>query len=500
MKKLPLAATLTMTLWGCVGAPPDDADTAALAITASSLPRMVAPLHGAVLGTQRPVFRVEGPVRAGARLELCADRGCAVVEQSTPYYAAAIRAVGTLSPGLHFWRVADGPGASTAWAFYVPNHDSNESATTAYNADFNGDGLPEYATKESRATTSAAVFVQGPEGTPYSTLAQRVPERPDALGTLGDVNGDGFTDLTASIVEAGGRVVAVYFGSPRGPERRQSLALTGNVRLRGVGDVNRDGYADALLDTLGAAIPDTRDGGIVSSALHLGGPDGLAATPTRGWDCPVYPAGDVNGDGFADLRVNATLPSGGLYLDFYLGARDLTAMRQRAIRPPTGQVFGHAETAVGDLNGDGLNDVVVFIDGRISLYFPTTAGFRAVPDQQLGSLPVTRWNDRDFYFLPPTGRFLRGVGDVDGDGFDDLAVLVRGYAIGSQLERQFLWRIDGRVDGVATPALQRSTSYYPGYLHRVGDLDDDGLDDIRVVGGDASNGGSTGNLAFAASL
>ena len=42
MKKLPLAATLTMTLWGCVGAPPDDADTAALAITATLVTSTIA--------------------------------------------------------------------------------------------------------------------------------------------------------------------------------------------------------------------------------------------------------------------------------------------------------------------------------------------------------------------------------------------------------------------------------------------------------------------------
>src|SRR5581483_4785289 len=102
--------------------------------------------------------------------------------------------------------------------------------------------------------------------------------------------------------------------------------------------------------------------------VFLGGANGLAATPTttlteldgHGGDfgISVASAGDVNGDGYADLIVGAE-NAGGAYL--YMGdASGLSITPAVALNGPAYAAdFGTSVAGAGDVNGDGYADVLI---------------------------------------------------------------------------------------------------------------------------------------------
>jgi hypothetical protein len=147
-----------------------------------------------------------------------------------------------------------------------------------------------------------------------------------SVASAGDVNGDGYGDVLS--VDQPFRSPAVpeallYFGSAVGPGTQPVVtsALPGNNNgintAAGVGDVNGDGYADFVLTGY-------YDG--TTFYLALGGAMGPAVV-SHSWKLPMVAsgqwvtfvgAGDVNGDGLGDMLVGAWGATG---TAVYLGDR-----------------------------------------------------------------------------------------------------------------------------------------------------------------------------------
>ena len=106
----------------------------------------------------------------------------------------------------------------------------------------------------------------------------------------------------------------VYYGGP-GADAVADLTLTGEAAgdlfgysVSGAGDVNGDGYADVIV---GAYSDDAGGSDAGRAYVYFGGPGadavadltltGAAASDWFGWS--VSGAGDVNGDGYADVIV-----------------------------------------------------------------------------------------------------------------------------------------------------------------------------------------------------
>jgi hypothetical protein len=351
--------------------------------------------------------------------------------------------------------------------------------------DVNGDGFADIVVGAFADDTlgpgagRAFVYLGGPtasfDSTPDGTLSGTPGS---ALGfsvaSAGDVNGDGFDDVVVGAPSAAigdaldiGRAL-VYLGGAgtrfdSEPDATLSGAAAGDtfgVAVSSAGDVNGDGFDDLLV---GAFQNDDAGEDAGSAYLYFGAADGLDsvadATLTGAAAGDVYgravaAAGDVNGDGFADVLVGAEandaggVSAGRAYL--YLGAAG-TAFDTTSDGTLTGVTandrFGTAVASAGDVNGDGLDDVIVgasFNDaagnsaGRAYVFLGGRgATFDATFDQALTGAAAS-----DFF-----GDAVAGAGDVNGDGFDDIIVGAFGNdAGGNEAGRAYIYM--GRSDGL----------------------------------------------------
>ena len=173
--------------------------------------------------------------------------------------------------------------------------------------------------------------------------------------------------------------VYLYLGSPdglaatprpgRGRATRSALALGQAVGT--AGDINGDGYADVII---GAPHYSSGQVGEGKAFVFYGSPAGLGSTPDWtaesdqagaefGFDAST--AGDVNGDGYADVIIGALLYDNGQTDEgrafLYLGSASGLASTPSwtAESDQDGASFGVSASTAGDVNGDGYADVVV---------------------------------------------------------------------------------------------------------------------------------------------
>ncbi|HSJ53969.1 MAG TPA: integrin alpha, partial [Anaerolineae bacterium] len=178
---------------------------------------------------------------------------------------------------------------------------------------------------------------------------------------------------TDTLAKEGG--VLIFYGSeqglPAGPDRTlvggQAGASLGNA-VAGGGDVNGDGYDDLLAGAPFYDRDETDEGALF---LYFGGPGGLAATPgwagyggeEGAWLGTAAALGDVNGDGYDDLVAGApgdvlNVERGMLYV-YYGSATGPGPLPNLVVAAgQIGSRFGFCLARAGDVNGDGYDDVL----------------------------------------------------------------------------------------------------------------------------------------------
>ena len=348
------------------------------------------------------------------------------------------------------------------------------------------------------------------------------------FGTTGaalDVNGDGYDDLVigtwkGDLSNTDPGSLALYLGGPNPfPPLNASpyfaavpdWTLLGEaydflgLALSRAGDVNGDGYEDFIAGAMHHTHP---VGSAGEALLFYGSPSGPAATPPwkhegdqpdADYGTSVAGGGDFNGDGYSDVAVGAigegTNPVAEGQVFVYYGSKFGLAHTPGVVLHggQTGCQFGAACAVPGDVNGDGYDDLVVAAPifasndstvGRVYLYLGSPTGLSATPAQMLqGEL------ENSFF-----GQNVVRVGDLDGDGYADVAVGAPQWSNPETFEGK-LYVYYGSPTGFRDPASwtleDHGVNDFLGWygIGSAGDFNGDGYADL-LVGSPTADGGA----------
>ena len=340
----------------------------------------------------------------------------------------------------------------------------------------------------------------------------------DGIGTavagVGDINGDGYPDLLVS-----SHIMDSYTGAAflvHGPVSGEldlagaDAVLSGEApsdhagwTLAGAGDVNADGYDDLLVGSVDGSVAYNAGAvylmlGPVSGGTSLSSADAkLTGTTDNETLAYVTKVRDLNGDGYDDIAAGASgYPDAGaacVWLGPVSGTSDLTSADAILEGESSSDSAGMGIAGVGDVDGDGLADLLVGAPGNSSdtgaAYLalgPLTSSFNlSAADSKL-----TGESTGD-----QAGRVVSAAGDVDADGHADLL-------IGAPYESTADYRAGAAylVLGPVTGTLSLSTAdlkitgaaayeYFGEALTSAGDVDADGYDDILLGCEDSGSSG-----------
>ncbi|MFI8835396.1 VCBS repeat-containing protein [Streptomyces afghaniensis] len=381
--------------------------------------------------------------------------------------------------------------------------------TQAPRADFNHDGIGDVAFSASGAYVNgkkdAGQLVvlygtkTGVSSAKRSAISQNTAGNPgtaesgDVFGAdsaYADFNGDGYDDLAVSspLEDVGsdkdGGGVAVLWGSAQGiTGKGVSIADPAPTkhdrwgRNLAAGDFDGDGKADLAVGTTSNVVY-VHKGGISASGTAVKGRYSVKAPIQASGDGsgPLnLTAGDVNGDHRTDLVVDGFETATGQYWNAnYLLLGTGSGLSAADARPLKAGVI----TGIGDINGDGYGDIVTGMHwnrtdddgvsfpeasdgGKVWVTYGAPAGVGSTTGitQNTGNVPGS--SERNDYF-----GYELDLGDINGDGYQDLVVGVAGENIGSVADAGQLVVLYGSASGIdtstGTQSFAQSTAGVPG--------------------------------------
>ncbi|MCI0587800.1 MAG: integrin alpha [Planctomycetes bacterium] len=308
--------------------------------------------------------------------------------------------------------------------------------------DVDGDGVPDglvgapqyYEFSGFFTGPGSALVFSGATGGTILTLTGATPG--DYFGRsvagAGDVDGDGVDDLLvgASGTDVGGLANAGRAFAFSGATGTTIFTLSGTAAedrfgdsVAGVGDVDGDGNSDFLVGAPQPGFPPVAAG---YATLFSGATGGVllllnGSAPGDGFGTSVAGPGDLNADGVPDLLVGAPRPFPGPgpgAVTGFSGSSGATILTLNGVQPYDS--FGWRVAGVGDLDADGVPDVLVGA--------PTASpGGRARAFSGASGVALLTFNGS--VSEERLGSSVSGAGDLDGDGVPDLLVGAKQWGV-----------------------------------------------------------------------